>query len=120
MNKIHNHWCKVCGSGYYACNDCDKQRFIAWRAVACTPEHFQAYMILHEYSGGGIDKKQAKNILETLVNLEELENYPEPSRSTIKEIFAEDTVEKPRTKSKQKKTVEAQEELHEPNKENAN
>jgi len=35
--------CKICGvpiSGCYTCNN----RTLAWRNVACSPEHFQDYM----------------------------------------------------------------------------
>ena len=112
MNKKINHWCKVCGVGYYACNDCDRKDFITWRAVACTPEHFQAYMTLHDFDGGKIGKEEAKTFLETLVDIGEMENYPEPARDLLVKIFAKE--EKKNAKQKQKKTVETQEELHEP------
>ena len=118
MNKNINHWCKVCGAGYYACNECDRKIYIHWRAVACTPEHFQAYCTLHEYTGGSIDKNQAKEVLASLVDTEVMENYPEPTRGLLKEIFAdEETAKKQNVKSKQKKTVETREELHEPKEE---
>lgn len=113
MNKTINHWCKVCGAGYFACNECDRKDFITWRAIACTPEHFQAYMTLHEYDGGNIGKEEAKEILETLVDIEAMENYPEPAKGLLMTIFAVE--EKKNAKQKQKKAVETQEELHEPN-----
>ncbi len=93
MNKTINHWCKVCGVGYFACNDCDRKDYITWRAVACTPEHFQAYMVLHDYDSGIVDKAKAKELLEQLVDVEGLENYPESARKPLQEIFAKDKVE---------------------------
>lgn len=116
MNKEINHWCKVCGVGYFACNDCDRKEFITWRSVACSPKHFQAYCVLHDYDSGKVEKETAKEHLESLLDVGVLENYPEPVGGLLKEIFAKD--EKKNAKQKQKKTVEKQEELHEP-KENA-
>ena len=113
MNKEINHWCKVCGVGYFACNDCDRKEFITWRSVACSPKHFQAYCILHDFDSGMLDKDKAKEHLEPLVDAGAMENYPEPTRGLLMNIFAKD--EKKNAKQKQKKAVETQEELHEPN-----
>lgn len=54
-NRTPNHICKYskcnlgtdangnrCRKHYYACPDCD--RLHSWRAVACCPEHYAAYM----------------------------------------------------------------------------
>lgn len=112
MDKLINHWCKVCGSGYHACNECDRRDFITWRAIACTPEHFQAYTILHEYSSGKMQKEVAKKYLEALVDRTVMENCPDPARRLFAEIFAEDNNGK--TSKKQKRNLVVENELHEP------
>lgn len=89
----YNHNCKVCGKGYNSCDYCLNQKnYAAWRAIACTQDHFQAYMILHEYGSGLIEKSDAKAMLEKL-DIEGWENYPEHNRVYIAEILQED--EKP-------------------------
>ncbi len=106
MDKPNNHWCKICGKGYYACNACDSKIFITWRAVACTPEHFQAYTILHEYNGSEQSKETAKKQLETLIDMNAIGDYPETTRRLLTEIFAENkAAEKTNVKQKQKNTV---------------
>lgn len=109
MNKEINHWCKVCGTGYYACNACDRKDMIMWRAVACKPEHFQAYTVLCQFSDGSISKEQAKDYLESLVDVEELVNYPEPTKGQLMEILS---VDKPNEEAK----VEHEEVIEQPEK----
>lgn len=89
MNKEINHWCKVCGTGYFACNACDRKDMIMWRAVACKPEHFQVYTVLCQYSDGSITKEQAKDYIVSLVDVEEMVNYPEPAKGQLMEILSD-------------------------------
>lgn len=112
--KEINHHCKVCGVGYHACDDCDKHRaFLTWRSVACRPEHFQAYMLLHEYSGGHLTKNEVRKAMIELINIDDISRYPEPSKGLLCEIFAEP---KPRTKQRQTKPFSSN--LSEPSKVN--
>jgi hypothetical protein len=84
MDRVPNHTCKACGIAYWACNDCDAKHFIAWRAIACTPEHYQAYMILWEYGRGQISKDDARMHLKSFG----AENWVNaPSKSLIDEIM---------------------------------
>ena len=101
-----NHWCRICGKGYHACDDCDLKNFITWRAIACTPEHFQAYTILHEYDGSEESKEKAKDMLKSLSDVQAIGDYPETTRRLLNEIFAEKkAADKTNVKQKQKNTV---------------
>lgn len=89
----YNHFCKICGKGYNACDTCLNQKnYAAWRAIACTQDHFQAYMVLYEYGNGTLKKADAKEML-SKVNIEGWEHYASHNRNVIAEILAED--EKP-------------------------
>ena len=89
----YNHFCKICGKGYNACDTCVNQRdYAAWRAIACTQDHFQAYMVLYEYGNGTLKKADAKEML-SKVDIEGWEGYAAHNRDVIAEILAED--EKP-------------------------
>lgn len=37
-----NTKCRVCGKEYYCC--VDSRKVGAWKAMACSPEHFKEYM----------------------------------------------------------------------------
>ena len=89
----YNHFCKICGKGYNACDTCVNQKdYAAWRAIACTQDHFQAYMVLYEYGNGTLKKADAKEML-SKVDIEGWEGYATHNRDIIAEILAED--EKP-------------------------
>ena len=89
----YNHFCKICGKGYNACDTCINQKnYAAWRAIACTQDHYQAYMVLYEYGNGTLKKADAKEML-SKVDIEGWEGYAAHKRDVIAEILAED--EKP-------------------------
>ena len=89
----YNHFCKICGKGYTACDTCINQKnYAAWRAIACTQDHFQAYMVLYEYGNGTLKKADAKEML-SKVDIEGWEGYAPHNRDVIAGILAED--EKP-------------------------
>lgn len=106
MDRTPNHICKACGVAYWACNDCDSKKMITWRAIACCPEHFQAYTVLWEYGQQKISKDDAKLMLEQF-GAGEWVNAP--GQKLLDEIFAvkEINVEKtaPVKKRSKKKTV---------------
>ena len=86
----YNHFCKICGKGYNACDTCVNQKdYAAWRAIACTQDHFQAYMVLYEYGNGTLKKADAKEML-SKVDIEGWEGYAAHNRDIIAEILAED------------------------------
>lgn len=89
----YNHFCKICGKGYNACDTCVNQKdYAAWRAIACTQDHFQAYMVLYEYGNGTLKKADAKEML-SKVDIEGWEGYAAHNKDIIAEILSED--EKP-------------------------
>ena len=89
----YNHFCKICGKGYNACDTCVNQKdYAAWRAIACTQDHFQAYMVLYEYGNGTLKMADAKEML-SKVDIEGWEGYAAHNKDIIAEILAED--EKP-------------------------
>lgn len=57
MDRKPNHTCRVCGTAYYACAKCDKQK--NWRAFCDTPECFQIFQVLLMYSRNIIDADEA-------------------------------------------------------------
>lgn len=110
MDKPINHWCKICGKGYYACNDCDSRNYITWRAVACTPEHFQAYMILHAYDGTDESRLESQKQLESVIDVSQIDQFTDTTKQLMKEIFEYKPKEtETKQKSKRKKTVPKQE-----------
>ncbi len=60
MAKIM-HTCVACGNLYEACDYCDKHSDYAqgWRRIACSPEHYQAYLLYVEWREGRIDTETA-------------------------------------------------------------
>lgn len=106
MNREPNHTCKACGVRYWACNDCDAKEFKSWRAIACCPEHYQAYLVLWEYDGKKIDKECAASYLKEL-GAEEWVNAP--SKNLIDEILAENEKnDVPTTKRRTRKQTETE------------
>ena len=86
----YNHFCKICGKGYNACDTCINQKnYAAWRAIACTQDHFQVYMVLYEYGNGTLEKADAKGML-SKVNIEGWEGYAAHNRDVIAGILSED------------------------------
>lgn len=105
MNHEPNHQCKVCGKRYWACNDCDSKNFIAWRAVACCPEHYQAYLVLWEYGNGKADAVNAKEMLERLGAGEWVNDSP--AKELIEKILATEP------EKKEEPVIEKHEEVRE-------
>jgi len=78
--KEINHWCVLCGTGYHACDTCNKEKtFTPWRALTDTIEHFKIFMVLKDYNNKLINRKQAQELLSTL-DLSGKENYKESSK----------------------------------------
>lgn len=75
MNKQPNHICKYskCQKEYYACPDCDKTS--SWRAVACSPEHYQEYI---------------KEVLEVRNKKNGIKEPIEPKKDIQQELSTED------------------------------
>ena len=92
MSEKPNHWCKICGVGYYACNDCDKQQ--NWRAYACSVEHYQLYNILSFYNLGYASKEETIKGLKSLgVTTEQAMTFIKGVREKTLEILEEPKLE---------------------------
>ena len=89
MQNNINHWCKVCGTGYYACDDCD--RLGNWRATACSPHHAQIYSALVFYGRGCSSKEQTAAYLKSLgLSEAEIATFTESVQRQLKEIMPEE------------------------------
>lgn len=61
-----NHTCLICKKQYYACNDCDKKKYITWRSVCCCERHFQIYMIVNPLLNGHLEENEATDFIKHL------------------------------------------------------
>ena len=91
--KEINHWCVLCGTGYHACDTCNKEKtFTPWRALTDTIEHYKIFMILKEYNNNLINREQAKEALSNL-DLSGKENYKESAKQVLEDIYADVAME---------------------------
>lgn len=92
MNGQANHQCKICGVGYYACNDCDKTQ--NWRAYACSVEHYQLYNILAFYNKGLASKEETIAHLKAMnIAKKDAEKFIEGVREKVIDLLTEPKVE---------------------------
>ena len=61
MANIANHYCQICGKGYYACNKCKK--YNGYKLIVDTPTCYGIYLILVDYRQGVITQKEAEKKL---------------------------------------------------------
>lgn len=86
MQRKPNHTCRICGTAYYACSQCDKQR--NWRAFCDTPEHYQVFQVLLMYTRRLIDAQEASHTLASLgIDPDHLEGYVPQKVKEIRAIF---------------------------------
>lgn len=113
MNKKENHWCIVCGKGYYSCDTCNEiKNFTPWRVLTDTIEHFTIYTILKDYNNGYISKEEAKELLEKC-DLSEQDTFKESAKKVLSRIFTEESSAPKRIRGKKastRQTVENTEE----------
>lgn len=60
----NNKECWICGKTYNYCPKCEKVG--SWRAIACSPEHFQIDTIIREYREGIITKNEAVSLFDNI------------------------------------------------------
>ena len=63
VEKKINHWCIVCGKGYHACDSCDETKFITWRRLTDSSNHYEIRLVIDDYTSNVINKKQARKML---------------------------------------------------------
>ena len=84
-----NHWCVLCGIGYYACDTCNNVKtFTPWRTLTDTIEHFKIFAILRDYNNKIIDRKTAQELLKNL-DLSDKENYKDSVKKVLLDIYTE-------------------------------
>jgi hypothetical protein len=83
-NLEHNHKCNICGCTYYACDDCDSKEYIVWRAICCSPLHYQIYHVVNDYNFNVITKEQAYDFL---IGLKLTDNDIVVLRDSVKSVI---------------------------------
>lgn len=97
MPEQINHWCKICGVGYYACDDCDKLG--NWRATACSPHHAQIYSALIFYTRNQATKEQTASYLKSLdISENEIATFIPSIQILYNEIMTDDELRSVRKK----------------------
>lgn len=87
--KEINHWCVLCGTGYHACDTCNKEKtFTPWRTLTDTIEHYKIFIVLKDYNNKLISRDKAKELLSTL-NLSGKENYKESAKKVLADIYTD-------------------------------
>ena len=95
----NNRSCWVCGKTYSYCPHC--QSIGSWKAIACSPTHYQIYMILTEYRGGVISKEEATAQFTNIgIDEEELNTILDSVARDIKQIITDDSKSKKSIKNK--------------------
>lgn len=86
----NNSVCAICGKGYYLCLSCKQTKTLTpWKIHTDTSEHYKIYQILHGYSTGVYNKKEAKAKLKT-VDLSDLSSFRDNIKETIQNILKDD------------------------------
>lgn len=93
MNKKPNHRCRICGTEYYACNDCAsrlKSQYGGepWRTIADTPSHYQIYVILVHFVRKEISATEALQQLNH-IGIGDMDTFVPNYRSLIQRVIAE-------------------------------
>ena len=123
--KEINHWCVLCGTGYHACDSCNKEKtFTPWRTLTDTIEHYKIFTVLKDYNNKLIDRDKAKELLSGL-DLSGKDNYKESSKKVLADIYMTanvepvnaDTFPKRKTRKSAKSNVENETILEEESKE---
>lgn len=92
MMERNNASCSICEKAYYMCISCkDMISLSPWKVHTDTSEHYKIYQIIHGYSTGVYNKKEAKSKLQK-VDLSDLESFKDNIKTIIKDIMKEDKV----------------------------
>ena len=82
-NQTPNHTCIVCGEKYFACDDCDRKFGKSWRAVCCSPLHYQIHMIVVGLKDGSLSQEEVKTFCKHLEITDEIIQSLKPSIQNI-------------------------------------
>lgn len=87
MQRKPNHTCRICGTAYYACGDCDKRQ--SWRSFCDTPEHYQVFQVLLMYARHMIGAPEAVDMLTNIgIDPDNLIGFVPQKVAEIRAIFA--------------------------------
>lgn len=90
MSEKINHWCIICGKGYYACDACSRiKNFTPWRTLADSAPHFQIYMIIRDYNNKKLSRQEARDAL-LKTDLSDMDSFKESARTALSEILKEE------------------------------
>ena len=65
-DRTPNHTCLICDTKYYACDDCDSKIGKLWRALCCSPLHYQIHFIVIGLRDKTMNENEAKSFLNHL------------------------------------------------------
>lgn len=103
MSEKINHWCIICGKGYYACDACSRiKNFTPWRTLADSAPHFQIYMIIRDYNNKKLSRQEARDAL-LKTDLSDMDSFKESARTALSEILKEEPVKSPKRAPRKKK-----------------
>ena len=89
MTEKNNATCSICGRPYHMCLSCrDTMKLYPWKMHTDTSEHYKIYQILHGYSTGVYNKKEAKSKLKK-VDLSDFDSLRDNIKNLINIIMAE-------------------------------
>ena len=91
-------WCRTCGKTYNACSTClsNRNKYYSYKILCCSPIHYQIYQIACDYHNGIIDREQARDLLKSNPDFNEVEvgGYTEGIKNILFEILYEDKPKK--------------------------
>lgn len=88
MTEKNNATCAICGKDYYMCLSCkDMINISPWKKHTDTSEHYKIYQILHGFSTGVYNKKEAKSKLQK-VDLSDFDSLRDNIKCLINTIMA--------------------------------
>lgn len=89
MSKKPNRYCPICNAHYYVCLSCGDRG--TWKSMCDTPQHYQVYMTLIQYTRKEISKAEAKGYLENIgIKAEDVATFKPEVQNLIKEIQYEE------------------------------
>lgn len=83
-----NAKCAICGTPYYMCMSCGKDKGLVWKRFCDTSEHYKIYQVIHGYTTGLYTKTEAAKKLKN-INLSDIGKLRENIRNILNEIMSD-------------------------------
>lgn len=108
-----NATCKLCGTAYYVCVPCLKNRdrgIYGWKLNACSQRCFQIMNALDMYKDGMIDKNRVEEVLASVTLPEDIiapynTLYSQATGKSVAPVVKEEAVEEPVQENQGEKPV---------------